>query len=79
MRRKKMKANIPLSFNSIMEVDLSEIEDAILFEELEERNLHVVETDVIDIIREIYNAKTKNQCYNELVNKLINEALGRIL
>ena len=74
-----MKANIPLSFNSIMEVDLSEIEDAILFEELEERNLHAVETDVLDIIQEIYNAKTKNQCYNELVNKLINEALGRIL
>lgn len=74
-----MKANIPLSFNSIMEVDLSEIEDAILFEELEERNLHAVETDVIDIIQEIYNAKTKNQCYDVLVNKLINEALGRIL
>ena len=74
-----MKANIPLSFNSIMEVDLSEIEDAILFEELEERNLHAVETDVIDIIQEIYNAKTKNQCYDVLVNKLINEVLGRIL
>jgi len=74
-----MKANIPLSFNSIMEVDLSEIEDAILFEELEERNLHAVETDVLDIIQEIYNAKTKNQCYDVLVNKLINEALGRIL
>lgn len=38
-----MKANIPLSFNSIMEVDLSEIEDAILFEELEERGYEVVE------------------------------------
>jgi len=74
-----MKANIPLSFNSIMEVDLSEIENAILFEELEERNLHAVETDVLDIIQEIYNAKTKNQCYDVLVNKLINEALGRIL
>jgi hypothetical protein len=74
-----MKANINLSFNSIMEVDLSEIEDAILFEELEERNLHAVETDVLDIIQEIYNAKTKNQCYDGLVNKLINEALGRIL
>jgi hypothetical protein len=74
-----MKANIPLSFNSIMEVDLSEIEDAILFEELEERNLHAVETDILDIIQEIYNAKTKNQCYDVLVNKLINEALGRIL
>lgn len=74
-----MKANIPLSFNSIMEVDLSEIEDAILFEELEERNLHAVEIDVIAIIEEIYHAKTKNQCYDVLVNKLINEALGRIL
>jgi hypothetical protein len=61
------------------EIDLGLLDDSDLFEELEERNLHVVETDVLDIIQEIYNAKTKNQCYNELVNKLINEALGRIL
>jgi hypothetical protein len=64
---------------SEVEIDLSLLDDSDLFEELEERNLHVVETDVLDIIQEIYNAKTKNQCYNELVNKLINEALGRIL
>jgi len=64
---------------SEVEIDLSLLDDSDLFEELEERNLHVVETDVLDIIQEIYNAKTKNQCYDVLVNKLINEALGRIL
>ena len=67
------------TINEDIEIDLSYIDDSDLFEELEERNLHVVETDVIDIIQEIYNAKTKNQCYDVLVNKLINEALGRIL
>jgi hypothetical protein len=64
---------------SEVEIDLSLLDDSDLFEELEERSLHVVETDILEIIQEIYHAKTKNQCYNELVNKLINEALGRIL
>jgi hypothetical protein len=64
---------------SEVEIDLSLLDDSDLFEELEERNLHVVETDILDIIQEIYNAKTKNQCYAELVSKLIDKTLGRIL
>ena len=58
-----MKANIPLSFNSVMEVDLSEIEDAILFEELEERYYEVVDQGTIALIEEIYNAKNLDKPY----------------
>ena len=74
-----MIAKIKMNHASHMEIDLSKVEDAVLFEELEERNLHVVETDVIAIIDKIYHAKANNQCYNELVNQLIDETLGRIL
>jgi hypothetical protein len=74
-----MKANIPLSFNSIMEVDLSEIEDAILFEELEERYYEVVDQGTIALIEEIYNAKKLEKPYEHLLNKLIENTTGRIL
>ena len=74
-----MKANIPLSFNSIMEVDLSEIEDAILFEELEERGFDVVEEGVISLIEEIYNAKRLEKPYDDLLEKLIDNTIARIL
>ena len=74
-----MKANIPLSFNSIMEVDLSEIEDAILFEELEERYYEVVDQGTIALIEEIYNAKKLDKPYDHLLNKLIENTTGRIL
>jgi hypothetical protein len=75
----KMKANIPLSFNSIMEVDLSEIEDAILFEELEERYYEAVDQGTIALIEEIYNAKKLEKPYELLLNKLIENTTGRIL
>jgi hypothetical protein len=74
-----MKANIPLSFNSIMEVDLSEIEDAILFEELEERYYEAVDQGTIALIEEIYNAKKLEKPYDILLNKLIENTTGRIL
>jgi hypothetical protein len=74
-----MKANIPLSFNSIMEVDLSEIEDAILFEELEERYYEAVDQGTIALIEEIYNAKKLDKPYEHLLNKLIENTTGRIL
>lgn len=74
-----MKANIPLSFNSIMEVDLSEIEDAILFEELEERGYEVVEEGVVSLIEEIYNAKRLEKPYDDLLEKLIDNTIARIL
>jgi len=74
-----MIAKIKMNHASHMEVDLSKIEDAVLFEELEERGFNVIETDVISIIDKIYHAKANNQCYNELVNNLIDETLGRIL
>jgi len=74
-----MKANIPLSFNSIMEVDLSEIEDAILFEELEERGFDVVEEGVVSLIEEIYNAKRLEKPYDDLLEKLIDNTIARIL
>ena len=74
-----MKANIPLSFNSIMEVDLSEIEDAILFEELEERYYEAVDQGTIALIEEIYNAKKLEKPYELLLNKLIENTTGRIL
>ena len=74
-----MKANIPLSFNSVMEVDLSEIEDAILFEELEERGFDVVEEGVISLIEEIYNAKRLEKPYDDLLEKLIDNTIARIL
>ncbi len=75
----KMKANIPLSFNSVMEVDLSEIEDAILFEELEERYYEAVDQGTIALIEEIYNAKKLDKPYEHLLNKLIENTTGRIL
>jgi hypothetical protein len=75
----KMKANIPLSFNSIMEVDLSEIEDAILFEELEERYYEAVDQGTIALIEEIYNTKKLEKPYEDLLNKLIENTTGRIL
>jgi len=62
-----------------IEIDLSEIEDAILFEELEERGLYVLETDVKAIIEDIYNAKANGQDTETLIAKLIDESLGRIL
>lgn len=74
-----MKAEIPLSFNSVMEVDLSEIKDAILFEELEERYYEVVDLGTIALIEEIYNAKKLEKPYEELLNKLIEDTTGRIL
>ena len=74
-----MKANIPLSFNSIMEVDLSEIEDAILFEELEERYYEAVDQGTIALIEEIYNTKKLEKPYEYLLNKLIENTTGRIL
>lgn len=74
-----MKANIPLSFNSIMEVDLSEIEDAILFEELEERYYEAVDQGTIALIEEIYNTKKLEKPYEDLLNKLIENTTGRIL
>lgn len=62
-----------------IEIDLSEIEDAILFEELEERGLYVLESDVKATIEDIYNAKANGQDTETLIAKLIDEALGRIL
>ena len=74
-----MKTKINLSFNSEMEVDLSEIEDAILFEELEERYYEAVDQGTIALIEEIYNAKKLEKPYEDLLNKLIENTTGRIL
>jgi len=74
-----MKAKINLNFNSEMEVDLSEIDDAILFEELEERGFDVVEQGVISLIEEIYNVKRLEKPYDDLLEKLIDNTIARIL
>jgi hypothetical protein len=71
-----MKANIPLSFNSVMEVDLSEIEDAILFEELEERGYKAIENEfLMDFLEK---ARRKEPIENELATLFYN-TIGRIL
>jgi len=71
-----MKANIPLSFNSVMEVDLSEIEDAILFEELEERGYKAIENEfLMDFLEK---ARRKEPIESELATLFYN-TLGRIL
>lgn len=74
-----MKTKINLSFNSEMEIDLSEIRDADLFEELEERGYDVIEEGTKALIEEIYNAKKLNKPYEHLLTKLIEETTGRIL
>jgi hypothetical protein len=73
-----MKANIPLSFNSIMEVDLSEIEDAVLFEELEERGFSSIEASFLNEFYESVRQKKNIQNLDEL-NTLFYNTLGRIL
>lgn len=62
-----------------VEIDLGLLDDSDLFEELEERGLFVLETDVKAIIQDIYNAKANGQDTETLIAKLIDEALGRIL
>jgi len=64
---------------SEVEIDLGLLDDSDLFEELEERGLFVLETDVKAIIEDIYNAKANGQDTETLIAKLIDEALGRIL
>jgi hypothetical protein len=67
------------TLNQDIEIDLSYIDDAELFEELEERGLFVLESDIKAIIEDIYNAKANGQDTETLIAKLIDESLGRIL
>ena len=61
------------------EIDLGLLDDSDLLEELEERGLYVIESDVKAIIEDIYNAKANGQDTETLIAKLIDESLGRIL
>lgn len=74
-----MKTKINLSFNSEMEIDLSEIKDADLFEELEERGYDVVEEGTKALIEAIYDAKRMEKPYDHLLEKLIDQTIARIL
>jgi len=74
-----MKANIPLSFNSIMEVDLSEIKESDLFDELEERGYEVIEEGTREAIEDIYIAKINGFDDKFLIKELIYKTIGRIL
>lgn len=74
-----MKTKINLSFNSEMEIDLSEIKDADLFEELEERGYDVVEEGTKELIEDIYIANINDLNDKKLIKDLIYNTIGRIL
>ena len=62
-----------------IEIDLGFIDDSDILQEVEERGLFILESDVKAIIEDIYNAKANGQDTGPLIDKLIDEALGRIL
>jgi hypothetical protein len=64
---------------SEVEIDLSLLDDDDIIEEANERQLCVYDDEIMAIFESIYHAKANNQCYSELVNKLIDKSLGRIL
>ena len=74
-----MKTKINLSFNSEMEIDLSEIKDADLFEELEERGYEVIEEGTKELIEDIYIANINDLNDRVLIKELIYNTIGRIL
>jgi len=61
------------------EIDLSLLDESELFEELEERGFDVVEQGVVSLIEEIYNAKRLEKPYDDLLEKLIDNTIARIL
>lgn len=74
-----MKTKINLSFNSKMEIDLSEIKDKVLFEELEERGYEVIEEGTKELIEDIYIANINDLNDKKLIKDLIYNTIGRIL
>jgi hypothetical protein len=74
-----MITTIQRNENEYMTIDLSKVKDDDLIEECSERQLCVYDDEMMAIFESIYHAKANNQCYSELVNKLIDKTLGRIL
>jgi phage-related baseplate assembly protein len=74
-----MIATIQRNENEYMTVDLSKVKDDDLIEECNERQISVYDDEMMALFEAIYHAKANNQCYSELVSKLIDKTLGRIL
>jgi hypothetical protein len=60
-----------------LEVDMHDFEDHELLEELEKRNI-LVGAAAMDMINEIYEARKLGKPYEDLLDNLIYETIGRV-
>lgn len=65
-----------------VDIDLSDIDDDELVEELEDRGYRIVENGLEEessLITEIYLLRRLGRPYDHLVDKLIYEAIGKVI
>ena len=62
-----------------VDIDLADVDDDELIEELEARGYQVVESKENELLTQIYFARRNGKAYDDILDKLIYETLGKVI
>ena len=62
-----------------VDIDLTDVDDDELIEELEARGYQVVESKENELLNQIYLARRTGKPYDQVLDKLIYETLGKVI
>ena len=62
-----------------VDIDLADVDDDELIDELEARGYQVVESKENELLNQIYLARRNGKPYDQVLDKLIYESLGKVI